>query len=56
VEPEDFTLRGPFAVGVTELDGEPPVLVFYPADRDTVPSEATRFTYGAGLRHRSSQR
>jgi predicted dienelactone hydrolase len=46
-EAEDFTVRGPFAVGVTELDGEPPILVFYPADRDAVASDARLFTYGA---------
>jgi dienelactone hydrolase len=47
VEGEDFSDRGPFAVGVTELEGEAPVLVFYPADRDAVPSDATSFTYSA---------
>jgi pimeloyl-ACP methyl ester carboxylesterase len=44
-EAVDFSVRGPFAVGVTELDGDPPVLVFYPSDRDAVPSEAKEFTY-----------
>jgi dienelactone hydrolase len=46
VEAVDFSVRGPFAVGVTDLDGEPPVLVFYPAERDAVPSDAARLTYG----------
>jgi dienelactone hydrolase len=47
VEVVDFSLRGPFAVGVTELSGEPPVLVFYPADRDAVPDDAVTFRYTA---------
>jgi predicted dienelactone hydrolase len=47
VEAVDFSVRGPFAVGVTELEGELPVLVFYPADRDTVPEGAVVFRYTA---------
>jgi predicted dienelactone hydrolase len=46
-EAVDFSVRGPFAVGVTELDGDPPVLVLYPADRDAVPEGAARFRYTA---------
>jgi predicted dienelactone hydrolase len=46
-EAVDFSVRGPFAVGVTELDAEPPVLVCYPADRGAVPEDAVAFRYTA---------
>jgi dienelactone hydrolase len=47
--PEDFSERGPFAVGVVgvELGDGRPVLVFYPVDADAVPADAVGFGYTA---------
>lgn len=45
--PQDFSGRGPYAVGVVELslDATRPVLVFYPVDRDGLPGDAEPFAY-----------
>ena len=47
--PQDYSERGPFAVGVTELhlDHGRPVLVFYPVDRTSVSADAVGFGYTA---------
>ena len=45
--PENFSGRGPYAVGVTKLALDPirPVLVFYPVDRAAVPGDAVQYAY-----------
>ena len=45
--PEDFSGRGPYAVGVTKLALDPtrPVLVFYPVDRVAVHGDAVQYAY-----------
>ena len=45
--PQDFSARGPYAVGATrlQLDADRPVEVFYPADRETVPPDASGYQY-----------
>jgi pimeloyl-ACP methyl ester carboxylesterase len=45
--PQDFSGRGPFAVGVSrlQLGTGAPVEVFYPVDRGAVPADATAYTY-----------
>jgi len=45
--PQDFSGRGPYAVGVTrlQLDTGAPVEVFYPVDRGAVPADATAYAY-----------
>lgn len=47
VEPTDFSGRGPYAVGQVDLQlpSGPVVVVFYPADRDTVPADAEPYAY-----------
>lgn len=47
VSAENFSARGPYAVGATRLaiDAQHPVEVFYPADRDAVPANAVGYRY-----------
>jgi len=47
VAPQDFSGRGPFAVGVTrlQLGTGAPVEVFYPVDRGAVPADASAYAY-----------
>jgi len=46
-EPADFSGRGPFAVGQVDLQlpSGPVVAVFYPADPEAVPADATPYAY-----------
>jgi pimeloyl-ACP methyl ester carboxylesterase len=46
-EPEDFSGRGPYAVGQVDLELDPDhvVAVFYPVDADTDPSAAAPYSY-----------
>ena len=46
-EPEDFSGRGPYAVGQIDLqlDPEHPVAVFYPVDPDAVTPDAEPYSY-----------
>jgi Platelet-activating factor acetylhydrolase, isoform II len=45
--PQNFSSRGPYAVGVTQLqlDTGASVLVFYPVDRHTVSADAVQYEY-----------
>jgi predicted dienelactone hydrolase len=46
-EPEDFSGRGPYAVGQVDLqlDADHVVAVFYPVDADAVPADAEAYAY-----------
>ena len=45
--PEDFSGRGPYAVGQVDLELDPDhqVAVFYPVDPDAVPPDAQPYSY-----------